>query len=64
MILQALYRYYEILKSAGVEIAEFGYSTEGVSFALNLSAEGDVLDVLPLFEQVQRGRKTVECRDR
>jgi len=60
MILQSLYRYYEILKSAGVEIAEFGYSTEGVSFALNLSAEGDVLDVLPLFEQVQRGRKTVE----
>ena len=32
----------------------------GVSFALNISADGDLLDVLPLFDQVQRGKKTVE----
>lgn len=61
MILQSLYRYYNILlEDPRTEIAPFGYSTVGVSFALNISADGDLLDVLPLFDQVQRGKKTVE----
>lgn len=61
MILQALNRYYEILSSDPEgEIAPPDYSNVGVSFALNLSAQGDLLDVFPLFQQVQMGKKTVE----
>ena len=61
MILQALNKYYEIL-SNGPEsnIAPPGYSAIGISFALNISTNGELLDVLPLFEQVQRGNKTEE----
>lgn len=63
MILQSLYRYYNILilpDAPKTEIARFGYSTVGVSFALNISADGNLLDVLPLYDQVQRGKKTVD----
>ena len=61
MILQALNRYYDILlNDRNIEIAPFGYSTVGVSFALNISAEGELLDALPLYDQEQRGKKTVE----
>ena len=61
MILQALNRYYELLVNDDeTEIARFGYSAVGVSFALNISAEGELLDILPLFNQEQRGKKIVE----
>lgn len=61
MILQALTRYYDILaRDPDSDIAPPGYSAVGVSFALNLSAQGELLDVFPLFEQVQQGKKTVE----
>lgn len=61
MILQALTRYYDILaRDPDSDIAPSGYSAVGVSFALNLSAQGKLLDVLPLFEQVQQGKKMVE----
>ncbi len=61
MILQALNRYYDILlKDPKTEIAPFGYSTVGISFALNLSPDGELLDVLPQFTQEQRGKKMVE----
>ena len=61
MILQALYRYYDILlQDPDVDIAPFGYSAVGVSFALNISDDGKLLDVLPMFVQVQRGKKTRE----
>jgi CRISPR-associated protein Csd1 len=61
MILQALTRYYDILsKDPESEIAPPGYSSVGVSFALNISAQGELLDVFPLFEQVQMGKKMVE----
>jgi CRISPR-associated protein Csd1 len=61
MILQALKRYYEILlEDESIGIAPFGYSTVGVSFALNLSPDGELLDVLPMFTQEQRGKKMVE----
>ena len=60
MILQALNRCYDILLDGGVEIAQLGYSTTGTSFALNLSSDGRLLDVLPLTRDEQRGKKTSE----
>jgi CRISPR-associated protein Csd1 len=62
MILQSLYNYYDqILRNdPDVEIAEPGYSNAPVSYALNLSAQGDLLDIIPLFVPVQKGKKTVE----
>jgi CRISPR-associated protein Csd1 len=61
MILQALTRYYEILAADPESgIALVGYSAINASFALNLSPQGELLDVLPLFETAQRGKKTVE----
>lgn len=67
MILQALYRYYEILlkvEDPDVEIAPPGYSSTGVSYALNLSDSGDLLEIFPLFVAVQRGKKMVEVPKR
>ena len=59
MILQALTRYYDILsQDPESDIAPPGYSTAGVSFALNISAQGELLDVFSLFLQEQRGKKT------
>jgi len=61
MILQALARYHDILANdPDSGVPRFGYSIENVSFALNLSPKGEILDVFPLFEEVQRGKKTVE----
>ncbi len=61
MILQSLARYYEILQADDQSaIAPPGYSKTGISFALNISKEGDLLDVFPLFVQESRGNKTVE----
>ncbi|BAJ63260.1 MULTISPECIES: type I-C CRISPR-associated protein Cas8c/Csd1 [Anaerolinea] len=61
MILQALYRYYEILRNdPETDIAEPGYSNAPVSHALNLSLQGELLDIVPLFVPVQKGKKTVE----
>jgi CRISPR-associated protein Csd1 len=61
MILQSLNRFYRILRDdPQTEIPRFGYSIVGVSFALNLSSQGQLLDLLPLSTQEQRGRRTVE----
>lgn len=61
MILQSLYNYYQILlNDPEVEIAEPGYSNAPVSHALNLSAQGELLDIIPLYVPVQQGKKTVE----
>lgn len=61
MILQALTRYYDILSNdPESDIASPGYSAIGISFALNISAKGELLDVLPLFQQVQVGKKIEE----
>lgn len=65
MILQALTRYYEILTSdPDSGIAPPGYSTASVSFAVNLSAQGDLLDLFPLTQTVKRGNQTVEIPQR
>lgn len=61
MILQALTKYYNILSNdPESNIAPPGYSAIGMSFALNISARGELLDVFPLFEQIQRGNKIEE----
>lgn len=65
MILQALTRYYDILSAEVSDeedgnIAQPGYSVANVSYGLNLSAQGELLDIFPLFKQVQRGKKMVE----
>jgi len=61
MILQALTRYYDILsKDPESDIAPPGYSTVGVSFALNISAQGELQDVFSLLLPEQRGKKTVD----
>jgi CRISPR-associated protein Csd1 len=61
MILQALNRYYEILVNDPQSgIAPPGYSSANVSFALNLSADGKLVGIFPLFETVLRGKKTME----
>lgn len=61
MILQALYRYYEILlKDDSMEIAPPGYSAANVSFALNLSPKGKLLDIFPFTTKFFDGRKERE----
>lgn len=61
MILQALNKYYDILSSdPESDIAPPGYSSTGVSFGLNISEKGELLDVIPLFQQIQRGKKLEE----
>lgn len=61
MILQALYNYYKIVcDDPDVDISLPGYSNASVSHALNLSREGELLDILPLYTPVQQGKKTVE----
>lgn len=61
MILQSLYNYYTILcADPDVDIAEPGYSKVPVSYALNLSSDGKLTDIIPLFSLVQQGKKSVE----
>lgn len=65
MILQALTKYYDILLAEGNEdeendIAQPGYSVANVSYALNLSRQGELLDIFPLSQQVQRSKKMVD----
>ena len=65
MILQALNRYYDILaadEESGV--APFGYSIANVSFVVVLSTDGELIDLYPLFQRVQRGKKMIEVPQR
>lgn len=65
MVLQALNRYYEILAAdpeSGIALP--GYSVANVSFALNLSETGELLDIFTLVMPVQRGKKTLEVPQR
>ena len=58
MILQALTQYYEDLLKRG-DIAAPGWSLAKISFALCLSADGELIQVIPTMESVARGKKTV-----
>jgi len=51
MILQSLNRYYDILlDDPDTKIAAFGYSAVGIGFALDISREGELLNVQPLYD--------------
>lgn len=58
MILQSLVEYYEALEKKG-EITSPGWCMARVSFALDISEDGDLKGVLPLKEPVERGKKMV-----
>lgn len=58
MILQALVRYYETLLKQG-KVEEPGWSAAKVSAEIQLDEEGNLLGVLTLQNEVQRGKKTV-----
>ena len=63
MILQALTRYYDVLSASAGEdsdIPQPGYGVANVSYALNLSVRGDLLDIIPLSKKVPRGKKMVD----
>lgn len=57
-MIHALVQRYEDECRAG-NLSRDGWETRKVSFALALSEEGDVLEVLPLTQMVQRGKKVV-----
>ena len=59
MILQALVAYYEALAKQNI-IPQLGYASVKVSYALRLGWDGSLLGILPVVDQVQRGKKTVE----
>lgn len=58
MILQALTQYYEDLLRLG-KINRPGWSKQKVSYSLLLSEEGQLLQLLHLQQEVQRGNKTI-----
>lgn len=58
MILQALTQYYEDLLRLG-KINRPGWSKQKVSYSLLLREEGELLQLLHLQQEVQRGNKTV-----
>lgn len=58
MIINSLYRYYEMLSERpNSEVPSQGYNTAKVSFAFNLSETGDLLDIIPLGEQ--KGKRNI-----
>lgn len=59
MILQALVDYYELLAKAN-KISKPGYCIANVSYAIDLSKSGELVGVMPLKLQVERGKKQVE----
>ena len=58
MILQALTQYYEDLLRLG-KINRPGWSKQKLNYSLLLSKEGELLQLLHLQQEVQRGNKTV-----
>ncbi len=65
MILHSLYQYYQILlKDPEMEISPPGYSAANVSFALNLSPEGELLDIYPFKTPFFDGKKERERNSR
>lgn len=61
MILQSLVHYYELLANdENSDIPRLGYSRASVSYAINLSLQGELLNLIPLRISVKRGKKHVE----
>ena len=59
MILQALVKYYESLAEQG-KISRVGWCSTKVSYAVNLSSEGNITAIFNLKEEQERGKKKVE----
>ena len=59
MILQALTEYYEAMAKKG-EIPKLGWCKAKVSFALNISKDGELINIIPLKNFRQKGKKMVE----
>ena len=61
MILQSLVNYYEILANdEDSNIPKLGYCRANVSYAVNVSLDGELLNIIPMKIGVQRGKKIVE----
>ena len=61
MILQSLVKYYEILANdKESDIPKLGYCNANISYAVNLSLDGELLNIIPLKIGIQRGKKIVE----
>lgn len=58
MILQSLVKYYEALEQKG-EITRPGWCTAKVSFALDISKDGELLGLIHLKQEDIKGKKTV-----
>lgn len=58
MILQSLVEYYEALEKNG-KITSPGFCLAKISFALELSKDGELIRIIPLKQEVQRGKKMV-----
>lgn len=58
MILSSLVACYEIRAGQG-KMPLVGWCGERVSYALHLSADGELLDIVPQLEEVTHGKKTV-----
>jgi len=56
MILSALNDYYQRLRERGVDIPVAGYSQEKISYALVLSLQGELIDVVDLRKQAGKKR--------
>jgi len=63
MILQALVNYYEKLEQRG-DIAKPGYSYENVSYAINISENGELINIIPLKEEKSLGKKVASLPQR
>lgn len=58
MILQALVKYYQDMAAKG-EIAEYGWGPAKISYVLCIDEQGNLLQVIPLKEEVEKGKKKV-----
>lgn len=58
MILQALVNHYETLADQG-KVSRQGWCQAKVSYALDIDAEGNLLGIIPLKQEEERGKKTV-----
>ncbi len=57
MILQSLCNYYDVLVQED-KVPSYGYTRIGISFALNISTQGEIRGLIPLSIPQQRGKKT------
>ncbi|KJS83819.1 MAG: hypothetical protein JM58_11850 [Peptococcaceae bacterium BICA1-8] len=61
MILQSLVNYYEILANdEDSYIPKLSYCNANVSYAVNLSLDGELLNIIPMKIGVQRGKRIIE----